>query len=242
MLVAISELGVYASPQNFRLLLTGAGAATLAVAALALVRSGRVGGLLLGALGPLLGLYITHWVSWPDPTAARLATALVVGVVAGAGYERLRSARGIHRGVPVLVLLASCGGVWLAVPENSPVLVVTGVTLGVVLCGRSMDAGVGYGIALAVAWSVLIGARPTGFSFVGGLLTLAPLVAVAVVSSLGRGRRWTIPAWPWLIMGSGAVAFAAARWIGVAPDATWLRVVVVGGAAALLAPVAGRVR
>ena len=222
----------YLTEGNLRLLVIGASGAAMAVALVALLR-GRPRWI-AGWLGPALGLFAIDWLRWPEPSpdVVRVAATLVVGVLAGAGYERLT--RPPH--VAALTLLASAGGVWLAIPENSPVAIVIGAVLGLALCGAVAAPGVGYGLGLALAWTVLLGARTHGYSFDGGLLCLAPLAARPVVDALGRrrGGGW-LPAWPWLVIGTAGLSVASARWIGVAPDSTWPRVAVIGAGAAVLA-------
>lgn len=227
------ELDEYLTASNLRVLLIGAGAGALSVGLLQLLR--RPPAWLAGVAGPLLALAATGWWEWPDPSLERLVAVVVVGLVAGAGHERLRAAG--RSFVAPLVLVACAGGVWLAVPENDPVAAVAGVVAGLAVVGRATSPGVGYGLAAAVAWSVLLGGGAGDWPFVGGLLCLSPLVAVALLSVSPWRRRGCLPAWPWLAIGSAAVAFASARWIGVAPDATWLRVAVVGAGAAGLAVV-----
>lgn len=228
----------YASEQNVRLLLAGAGSGALAVALLARLRTVR--GEVLGLVAPALALFVTGWWGWPEPSGARLAAVVVLGGLAGLGYERLAAGRG-HDWLAPLVFLACCGGVWLGVPENSPVTALMGVVLGLAVLGRALDVGLGYGLGLALGWTVLIGARSTGWSFDGGLLALAPLAVVPALWRVVRGRgRGLLPPWPVYVATSGLLAFAAARWVGVAPDATWARVAVVGVGAATAAVVCRR--
>lgn len=233
-MITAFDLGDYATEANLRLFVIGAGGAVLAAALLGLLR--RSPGWVVGVAGPLVGLFGAGWLDWPvpDPSVEWLVATVVVGLSAGHGFESVRSSGPGF--VAPLLLLGCAGGVWLAVPENNPVLVVAGGMVGLAVVGRVTDPGVGWGLSLAVAWSVVLGARVTGWSFVGGLLCLAPLVAVGLRSWL-RGVRGWFPAWPWLVVGGGAVSFAAARWVGVAPDATWARVGVVGVGAGAVAVV-----
>ncbi len=222
----------YLTQGNLRLLVIGASAAALSIALVALLR-GRPRWI-AGWLGPALGLFAIGWLRWPEPSpdVVRVAAALVVGLLAGAGYERTTR----PPQVAVLTLLAAAGGVWLAVPENSPVAIVIGVVLGLALCGAAVAPGVGYGLGLALSWTVLLGARTHGYSFDGGMLCLAAPAALSVVDALRRrGSGGWLPAWPWLVVGTAALSFASARWIGVAPDATWPRMAVIGAGAAALA-------
>lgn len=214
---------------NVRLLVIGAGGGALTVGLSMLLR--RSPGWLLGAVAPPLALFASSWLSWTDPIGEWVVAWLVVGLLAGLGYERV----GGGSFVAPLLLLGGLGGVWLAVPENNPALVVGGVVVGLALFGRLSDPGVGWGLSVAAAWAVVLGARDTGWSFVGGLLCLSPLVAVGLRTTVLSGVRGRLASWPWLVAGGGAVSFAAARWVGVAPDASWPRVVVVGAAAGALA-------
>ncbi len=221
----------YLTAGNLRLLLIGAGAGALAVVAVAQFRARPRW--LAGWLGPAIGLFAIDWLRWPHPAPgpARVVIAVVVGVLVGAGYERL----GNRPFVAVLTLLAGAGGVWLAVPENSPVAVVIGGVLGLAVAGAVTAPGVGYGLGVAVSWTVLVGARLRGYSFEGGMLCLAPMAALPVVDAVRRGHRGLLPSWPWMVAGTAGLAFAAARWVGVAPDATWLRIGMIGVGAAALA-------
>ncbi|WP_436796300.1 hypothetical protein [Actinospongicola halichondriae] len=135
--------------------------------------------------------------------------------------------------------MGAAAGVWLGVPENDPVLIVVGVIVGLLAVGRHRDAGVGWGLGLALAWTVVIGSVDTGWSFVGGLLCLSPLVAVAL-RPLVPAPRFSLAAWPWVVVGAWSVSLVAARWVAVAPDATWTRVVAVGAGAAALGLVVRR--
>lgn len=222
------DLDAYLTETNLRLVVIGAGAGALAVGLTMLLR--RSPGWLVGAVAPVLALFASSW-SWTDPPGEWVVAWLVLGLLAGLGYERA----GGGSFVAPLLLLGGLGGVWLAVPENNPALVVAGVVVGLALFGRLSDPGVGWGLSVAAAWAVVLGARDTGWSFVGGLLCLSPLVAVGLRTTLLSGVRGRLAPWPWLVAGGGAVSFAAARWVGVAPDASWARVVAVGGAAGALA-------
>ena len=223
------DLDSYLTEENLRLVVVGAGASALTVGLSMLLR--RSLGWLLGAVAPLLALFASSWLSWTDPIGEWVVAWLVVGLLAGLGYERV----GGGPFVAPLLLLGGLGGVWLAVPENNPALVVAGLVVGLALFGRLSDPGVGWGLSVAAAWAVVLGARDTGWSFVGGLLCLSPLVAVGLRTTLLSSVRGRLAPWPWLVAGGGAVSFAAARWVGVAPDASWARVAVVGAAAGALA-------
>lgn len=242
MILAWTDFSGYFRQQNLRLALLGAAAAALTVVVLRKWPGRATSGWLIGAVANLLGLYMTNWHRWPDPVAWRLIAAVVIAALAGLGYEKLRLASSVRPWVPALVLLTCCGGVWLAVPENSPVIVVAGVIIGLLLSGQLYAPAVGYALTAAAAWSVLVGARSTGYSFDGGLLSFAPLAALPPVHLFRHRRRLRLPPWPWLVVGSSGVAFAAARWVGVAPDATWPRIAVVAAAALVVARVAGPVR
>lgn len=228
------DLDGYLTEHNLRLLVVGAGAGALTVGLSMLLR--RSPGWLLGAVAPVLALFGSSWMSWTDPSGEWAVSWLAVGLLAGLGYERV----GGGSYVAPLLLLGGLGGVWLAVPENNPALVVAGAVVGLALFGRLSEPGVGWGLSVAAAWTVVLGARVTGWSFVGGLLCLSPLVAVGLRTTLLAGVRGRLVVWPWLVAGGGAVSFAAARWVGVAPDASWARVVVVGAAAGLLALIVRR--
>ena len=227
-------MGRYVTEENLRYLIVGGGAGALAVAVVALFR-GRVAWL-AGWLGPMLALFAAGWWAWPtsQATEGRVVAVLVVGLVAGRGYEALAGAR--H--VSVLALLIGLGGVYLATPETSQTVVMIGVVLGLALAGAAGAPGIGYGLGVGAAGAVLLGSLIAGDSFAGGLLCLSPLVAVAVVDA--ARRPGPLPAWPWFVIGSGGVSFAAARWIGVAPDATVIRMAVVAVAAVALAALTRR--
>ena len=229
-------IATYLTEGNLRLLVVGAGAAALGAALLTLLRDRPRW--IAGLLGPAIALFAIDWLRWPDPSPdlIRLAVAVVVGLLVGTAYER-------DAGPPfvaVLVLLASAGGVWLAIPENSPTAVVIGAVLGLVVSGVASAPGVGYGLGLALSWTVVLGARARGYSFDGGMLCLAPMAALPLVDVVRRGRRGLLAPWPWLVVGTAGLSFAAARWVGVAPDATWLRIALIGAGAAALAALVRR--
>ncbi len=228
------DLGEYFTESNLRWFVIGAGSGALAAGLVDLLR--RRPGWLVGVVAPVVAFFASGWLDWPDPQLSWVVAVVVVGLVAGHGFEQVRSAGPGF--VPPLLLLGCAAGVWLAVPENDPALVVAGAVVGLAVVRRTGDPGIGWGLCLALAWSAALGARVTGWSFVGGLLSLAPLVAVGVRSWLPglRHRRGVLPTWPWLVISGGAVSFAAARWVGVAPDATWSRVALVSvGAGAAVA-------
>lgn len=212
------------------MLFIGAGSTALTVAALGRLRVTPAWA--IGWVASGLSLFLTHLVEWPAAPARRLVPTLVVGFLMAVGLERLRSA-GVAASVRLWTLLAVCGAVWLAIPENRPILVVAGAVLArevsaPELGGRWADSG----FAVAVGWSVLLGAHIRDWAFVGGLLCAAPLVAIALIPPLRL--RWAVPAGPWLVVGTSVLGFASARWVGVAPDATLARVVTLSlGAVAL---------
>lgn len=232
----IDKLPEYLTEDNVRLLLVGAGSTALVAAALRRLRVG--GAWVLGWIAAALSFFLTHWTDWPDAPARRFLPTVVVGLLSAVGLERVRRA-GVSASARLWTMLAVCGAIWLAIPENRPVVVVAGAVSAMFLLptpphGRWVDSG----FAFATAWSVLLGAHVRDWALVGGLLCAAPLAAFAVVPR--RRFRFGLPSAPWLVVGTAVLGFASARWVGVAPDATVARVVVIGAGAVVLAAVIRR--
>lgn len=223
------DLGLYFTVENLRWCVLGVGSTTAAFVLTTLLRARP--GLWLGFAAPVFSFFVGDWLAWPDPPRGWILAASIVGLASGYGFERLQTLG--PRAVGPATLLACAGGVWLAVPENDPVLLVIGVLVGLASLGAMHHPGIGWGACLAVAWCVVLGARSVGWSFVGGLLCLAPLCAVGARTFFPPGG-W-LPRWPWFAVAAGSVAFAGSRWVAVAPDASWLRVAIVAGAAVVLA-------
>ncbi|MDZ7674079.1 MAG: hypothetical protein U5K30_03295 [Acidimicrobiales bacterium] len=223
------DVGSYLTAHELRLLVAGVGSGALVGAVARRIRWSP--SWLHGYLAPALGLFVAGWWSQPDASVGRVMTAVVVGVLAGRGYDRLS----MPTGGRAAVLLVALAGVWLAVPENDPAVVVAGAVVGLGVVGKVDDAGAGYGLSVAVAWTVVLGAGSTPWSFAGGLLGLAPLACVAVVPFRRSPQLPAVRGWLWFLAGSGGVAVLAARWVGVAPAATWLRVGIVCAVAIVVA-------
>lgn len=229
----------YVTEDNIRLLFVGAGATTLIAT---LLQRFRVGAWwLLGWLASVLGFFVARWLDWPDPPVHRLVPTIVVGALAAVGLERLR-AFGASVADRTWTMLAICGAVWLAIPENRPIVVIAGAVLALALCRpRSDPRWLDSGFVFAISWAVLLGAHIRDFALVGGLLCSAPLVGAALVGALPGGRwRFSVSVWPWFIAGTAALGFASARWVGVAPDASWVRVGVIGASGLVLAAIVRR--
>jgi len=162
---------------------------------------------------------------WPIGTCAAIA------VIATITTCSRRDAR-LLRWVPAATLGSAIAS-WTAVPETSVVLVVgafvaafVALTLvGGVPCSSGANVTLAVAVGTVAVWSSSHeDIRRAGAAACLGLLLWWPA---------GRGLRWISrhrtglePGW-WLLVAHTGLAFAAARWVGSAQDATWGRLVVI---------------
>jgi hypothetical protein len=173
----------------------------------------------------------------------------VVGVVASlltVGLMRWRH-RHLVRWLPVAAA-ASAVAAWTAVPETTVILVVAGVVGALALVSlvpfvKATELATAL-IAAGITVGVLVGFVPTDLRRAGAVATLGLLLWWPV----GQLVRWAleqvlgddipgVEAGIWLIIPHGLLAIAAARWVGVAPDATRLRLIVLGAIGAVVAAI-----
>lgn len=218
----MTESVVQDSVQAF---LHGASAGALSVV---LLRYPRIGsGLLTGAVAALIALATGNMWGIPTGSGPQVGAVVTMAVAAGVGHERVRSRS--RDAVADLALLVSLLGVWLAVPENGPAVLAAGTLGGLWLARERGRAWVGVGPSGLAAWAVLVGYVGREFALVGGLGCLSVLAAASIPLPV----RPLLAPWPWFVLANGAVAFASARWIGVAPGASWTRVGLVASAAVI---------
>ncbi|MEW6471658.1 MAG: hypothetical protein AB1679_05265 [Actinomycetota bacterium] len=180
---------------------------------------------------------LTGRLSSPRWSGAAVVGALVAAL-AGAGAMRLLADPAIHWTWVAAGALLSSAGVWAGVPETGPALLVGGALCGLAaisaLTGARWKPSAGVGLAAALGWAALTGAAGRPWAALGGVLCtgVAPWVGLRLRRS--RRRRRVKPR-PWLLGAHLALVIVAARWIGVDPDAGWVRVAVLavaGGAVA----------
>jgi hypothetical protein len=132
------------------------------------------------------------------------------------------------------------------VPETTVILVVAGAVGALALVSlvpfvRATELATAV-MAAGIAVGVLVGFAPTDLRRAGAIASLGLLLWWPV----GQLVRWAVEqlvgddvpgvdAGVWLIIPHGLLAIAAARWVGVAPDATRLRLVVLGSLGAVVA-------
>ena len=138
--------------------------------------------------------------------------------------------------LPTAVLAAAVAS-WAAVPETSWVLTVGGAVAAVAAMafvrGTSVTVGTSVVLAVAVLVVSVAASHPSdlqraGVAACSGMLLWWPAGRL-VRAAAERARRLPGPAvGPWLLVAHLALAFLAARWVGVAADATWGRLVIIG--------------
>ena len=157
----------------------------------------------------------------------RLAIASGLVILAGAPhFVQLNPSKA--RWLPIAALLSAVA-TWTAVPETSAVLVIGGAVAGLAglaLVARSPSAWpAGAALAISVLVSGLYGAAPSDLRRAGA----AACLGLFLWWPFGQLARWTLglvidlpgiePGW-WLLAVHGVLALLAARWVGVAADAT----------------------
>jgi hypothetical protein len=140
---------------------------------------------------------------------------------------------------------ASAVAAWTSVPKTTAILPAAGVVLALALVSLipsvRATALATAAMAAGIALGVLAGYAPTDLRRAGAIATLGLLLwwpigqlARAAVEQLVDDLPG-VEAGAWLIVPHGLLAVAAARWVGVAPDATRPRLMVLGAAGALVA-------
>jgi hypothetical protein len=174
----------------------------------------------------------------------RLLVVAVVAALVTVVLVRWRHPR-LVRWLPVAAA-ASAAAAWTAVPETTVILVVAGAVGALALVSlvpfvRATELATAV-MAAGIAVGVLVGFAPTDLRRAGAIASLGLLLWWPV----GQLVRWAVEqlvgddvpgvdAGVWLIIPHGLLAIAAARWVGVAPDATRLRLVVLGSLGAVVA-------
>jgi hypothetical protein len=135
-----------------------------------------------------------------------------------------------------LAIGVSVAATWTAVPETSAVVLV-GATVGVLVLGVALGLPATWPalglLAAAVPFAAARGASSNGLAAAGAAACLGMLVWWPLGQLLRStvDRRGSLPGlspgW-WLLLPHLVFAFAAARWVGSAPDATWVRLAVIG--------------
>lgn len=222
------SLSDYLTPENIRLVLSGlvAGSAVgLAWRAARRVRWGAAP--FLVAVG-LTARYTgrTDWFHWH----AMAAGGVAVTVLAGVGAARLLADPAVRWEWVAAGALFTTAGVWAGVPETGPAVLtgggLTGLVAAAVLTRACFGRGAGPGMAAVIGWAAVSGATGRPWATIGGALCtgVAPWFAVRSLFPVAWGR-WD-PG-PWLLGVHMVLVVLASRWIGVVPDAGWLRVAVV---------------
>lgn len=151
----------------------------------------------------------------------------IVMLLGAAGAGRSLAERADRWPWVAAAALISAAGVWAAVPETGPAVIGAGVLMGLAaateLTGSGWAPAAGVGLAVVLGWAALSGAAGRPWAAIGGALCAGVAPWLAVVPSR-RSRR---SLHPYLLGAHLAVVLLAARWIGVAPHAGWVRVVAV---------------
>jgi len=231
-------IGRYITPDTIRLAVSG----VLAGLAAALVwrAAGRTRwGPMPILVAVLAAAAVTHRFDEPGRYLLVAAGAFTM-VLAAAGAVRFLANSGVHWTWVGVAALLSAAGVWAAVPETGPALVVGGTLVGLVaagvLTGARWAPGAGVGVAAALGWAALSGAADRPWAALGGAMCtgVAPWLALRPVLPT---PRWSGPPHPWFLAGHLALVIASARWVAIDPRPDWGRVaaVAVGGALVAMA-------
>ena len=222
-------IGKYLTPENVRLGLSGVAAAV--AVGLLWRAAGRVrwGGIPFGLAAVVAARWNGRgdWFGW----SVGVSAGLILTGLAGLGAFRLLADPAVHWEWVAAGSLVSAAGVYAGVPETGPAVVVGGVLVGLTAacaaCGARWGPAAGLGVAAVLGWAALSGAAGRPWAAIGGTLCTGAAPGFAIVPlSWSKGRR--VPAKPHWVLGAHVVFVAlASRWIGVVPEAGWLRVAVV---------------
>jgi hypothetical protein len=178
----------------------------------------------------------SDWPAWDSFVAA----GALISALAGLGAAHLLRDPRIGWRWVAAGSLVSAAGVWAGVPETGPALLAGGGLTGLgaiaALTGRRFSPGAGAGMAAVLGWAALSGAAGRPWAAVGGALCtgVAPWIALSpLLPTVARSRTPGL----WLLGAHAALVVLAARWIGVDPDAGWVRVGVVAAAGLTVAAV-----
>ena len=168
----------------------------------------------------------SDWPHWSGMVGA----GAIVTLFAGVGAGRLLANPAIHWSWVGAGALISVAGVWAAVPETGPALVVGGGLVGLSaaagLTRAHWSPAAGAGAATVLGWAALSGSAGYPWAALGGALC----TGVAPWFALSRMLPTTAASWcprRWVFGAHVALVVIAARWIGVDPHAQWGRVAVV---------------
>jgi hypothetical protein len=234
-------IGRYLTPENIRLGLTGLGAGAAVGLAWRLAGRRRWGALPF-VLAVLVAARHAGRSDRPHWDGMALAGAVIM-VAAGIGASRLLAHPTLRWEWVAAGALASAGCIWGGVPETGPVVLAGGALAGLTAVAALTRArwapSAGLGAGAVLGWAALSGAAGGPWAAVGGALCsgLAPWFAVRPF--LPAPPRARVPG-PWLFGAHLVLAVLAARWIGVVPDAGWLRVGFVAAAGAAVAAATSR--
>jgi hypothetical protein len=219
----------YLTPDSFRLGLSGLAAGVLVGIAWRVVGRVRWGAAPF-VLAVLVAARSNGRNDWPHWSTVLIAGGLVT-TLAAFGGARLLVDPSVRWEWVAAGALASAAGVWVAVPETGPAILVGGALGGLasssVVTRCAWSPGAGFGIAAILGWAALSGAAGRPWAAVGGALCagVAPWVALRpFLPTFSCGRH----AGGVLFAGHVVLVIAAARWIGVVPQAGWHRVMTLG--------------
>lgn len=179
---------------------------------------------------------------WPRWDGTHVVAAVVVALAA-LGAARLLALRTVGWEPVAAGALVSAAGVWAGVPETGPVLLAGGVLTGLAatawLTGARWGRTAGVGAAALLGWAALSGATGRPWAAMGGALCtgMAPWFALRRPT---RATAWSRRQGLAVLGAHAALAVAAARWIGVDPQAGWGRVAVLAAAGLAVAGAARR--
>ena len=201
--------------------------------------------LLVAWLVALVGDRLVLDVLVRDLSAGPLAWAAsaVVALLAARGAADVGSGGVAGPRLASILVLVSAGGIWLAVPETSVLLLVAGASVGAMAVGLvahgSSSPGTAPTVVAGLAAAVAVGATGDRHALVGGLLCLATFAVVGVRPRAPGAIRSTYGVLAVLLHGASVVV--AARQIGV--GSSWGMVLLAGPAVLVLSILAaGMVR
>ena len=224
-------MGRYLSADTIRLGLFGLGVGCALGVAWRVAGRSRWGGIPL-VLSVLIASRLAGRTDWMGMDSA-VAVGIAIVVLGGSGAAHLLADPRIGWGWVAAGALVSVAGVWAGVPETGPAVLagggLAGFTVTCIVTRSCWAPAAGVGAAAVLGWAALSGAAGRPWAAVGGALCagMAPWLAVGAMMPMGS-RRGALR--PWILVAHSALVILASRWIGVIPDAGWLRVAVVAAA------------